>query len=97
MVSWMLAGFTEGSEVVGGSAARSLGVLGVREKDPEGGASAGAFLDPGSAAVEAGELGDQGEADAGAGGVVGDVAALVEGLEDLLAELGRYPRSVVFN
>jgi hypothetical protein len=82
---------------VGGSAARSLGVLGVGKEDPERGTSAGAFLDPGSAAVEAGELGDQGEADAGAGGVVGDVAALVEGLEDLLAELGRYSRSVVFN
>jgi hypothetical protein len=35
-------------------------------------------------------LGDQGQADAGAGGMVGDVAALVEGLKDLLAELGRY-------
>jgi hypothetical protein len=47
--------------------------------------------------VEAGELGDQGQADAGAGGVVGDVAALVEGLEDLLAELGRHTRSLVFD
>jgi hypothetical protein len=43
------------------------------------------------------ELGDQGQADAGAGGVVGDVAALVEGLKDLLAELGRDPRSLVFD
>jgi hypothetical protein len=47
--------------------------------------------------VEAGELSDQGQTDAGAGGVVGDVAALVEGLEDLLVELGRYPGPVVFD
>jgi hypothetical protein len=68
-----------------------------RGEDPEGGAPAGTVLDPGATAVQAGELGDQGQADAGAGGVVGDVAARVEGLKDPLAELGRDPRSLVFD
>src|SRR5215218_3196541 len=85
------------SWMVCGSAAGSPWVLGVGEVDPERGPSAGAVLDPGAAAVQAGELGDQGQADAGAGGVVGDVAALVEGLEDLLAELGRHPGSLVLD
>jgi hypothetical protein len=37
------------------------------------------------------------QADAGAGGVVGEVASLVEGLKDSLAELGRYTGSLVFD
>jgi hypothetical protein len=49
------------------SAARSLWGLAVGEEDPEGGAPAGAVLDPSAAAMQAGELGDQGQADAGAG------------------------------
>ena len=80
-----------------GSAAEHVWVVGVGEEDPEGGAPTGAVLDPGAAAVEAGELGDQGQADAGAGGVIGDVVALVEGLKDLLVELGRHTGSLVFD
>ena len=80
-----------------GSGAGQVRVLGVGEEDPEGGPSTRAVLDPGAAAVQAGELGDQGQADAGAGGVVGDVAALVEGLKDPFAKLGRYAGSLVFD
>jgi hypothetical protein len=47
--------------------------------------------------VEAGEPGDQRRADPGAGCVVGDVAALTEGLEDLLAQLGRHARSLILD
>src|SRR5215207_7862179 len=64
----------------------SVQALGVGEEDSERGAAAGAVLDPGAAAVQAGELGDQRQADARAGGVVGDIAARVEGREDLLAK-----------
>jgi hypothetical protein len=46
-----------------GSAAGNVWVLGVGEEDLERGAPARALLDPGAAGVEAGELGDQGQAE----------------------------------
>ena len=70
---------------------------GVGEEAPERSTAAGAVLDPGAATAGAGELSDQGQADAGARGVVGDSAALVEGLKDPLAELGRYTGPLIFD
>src|SRR6266536_4328703 len=70
-------------------ASRAGGVRGrgAGKEHPERGSATGAVLDPGASAVEVGELGDQRQADPRAGRVGGDVAALMEGLEDLLAEL----------
>src|SRR6266511_2470856 len=61
------------------------------------GTAGGAVLDPGAPTVQVGELGDQRQADPRAGGVPGDVTALVEGLEDLLAELRRHARPLVLH
>jgi hypothetical protein len=51
--------WTCGSAMVCGLADGNLWVLGVGEEDPEGGATARAVLDPGAAAMQAGELGNQ--------------------------------------
>jgi hypothetical protein len=64
-----------------GSVAAAVPVAQIREQDLERRTAAGAVLDPGSAAVELGEAGDQGEADADPGGVGGCAGALAEGLE----------------
>src|SRR5207248_2257856 len=67
---------------------------GRRQEDAEGGAAAGAVLDPGPAAVELGEAGDEGQADADTGGPLG-LGALAEGLEDRLLHVGGHTRARV--
>src|SRR5918994_2613132 len=68
----------------------------VGKQDAERGAAAVACLHPGSAAVHLGEPRDERQADPGPG-LVHRVWAAEEGLEDLVAELGRDPRAVVLD
>src|SRR4029453_15355754 len=74
-----------------GGADRTAGPSSGGEQDPERRAAAGAVLDPGVAVVEAGQLGHQGQADPGPGGVGGAAGTAVERPEDRLALLGGDP------
>jgi hypothetical protein len=79
------------------AAGAMVGSVAGHAKTVQAWAAAGAVLDPGAAAVQAGELSDQRQADPRARCVAGDIAALLEGLEDLLAKLGRHARSLVLH
>src|SRR5919204_3898141 len=78
----------------GGSAGRRRPV---GQVDAERRAAPLALLEPGAAAVQLGEAGDERQADADAGGVGGGVGPAPERLEDARPDLGRHPGAGVLD